>query len=294
MSFWRRRRARVHIDRGAWLIGERRLDEALTELEQAAAVAPDDWRVWYDLGLLHKWRREWAPSRDCNRAAVELGGDHDACWNLGIAATAIGDWAVARRAWRGVGIAVPDGDGPVELGLGLCVVRLRTIEGGGETVWCERVDPVRGRVANIPLVESGHRWGDVVLHDGEPAGTRGGPHGSKVTVFDELERLEPSPFVTWRATVVAPVERDVIDLVDRFREPARAAEDWTASVHPLCDACSRGEPDGEHCHGPDDDEWLAERTIAFAARERGEVVELLEAWAGDGRGRSWRRLDGGD
>ena len=333
-GLWHRRRARDHVERGAGYLVEQRLDEALLELEHAAALTPGDWRIWYDLGLLHKWRREWQRSRDCNRAAVELGGDANAHWNLGIAATAVRDWAAARRAWRHVGVAIPDGDGPVDLELGLCVVRLhagvaaadggdaghRTERpglpprpGGGddgraETVWCVRLDPARARVVNIPLVESGHRWRDIVLHDGAPA-LRGsetpavtpigevvasGAGGRTIAVFDELERLEPSPFVTWRASVFAPVETDVIDLVSRFEEPLRSAEDWTATIQPRCDACRRGDPEGDHDHGSDDDDWHEQRVMAFAARSRDEVVERLEAWAGARRGRSWRRLDGGD
>jgi len=294
MSLFRRRRARRHVERGAQLVTEQRFDEALVELEHAAALTPGDWRIWYDLGLLHKWRREWQRSRDCNRAAVELGGDVSAHWNLGIAATAVRDWAAARRAWRHVGLAVPDGDGPIEVELGLCVIRLRAVDRDrAETVWCDRMDPARARVANIPLVETGHRWRDIVLHDAEPAGIARGPDRRKIAVFDELERLEPSPFITWRATVIAPLESDVADLVDRFDEPQRAAEDWTETIHPQCEACRRGEPDGAHDHRHDD-EWRVERSLAFAARSRGEVEGRLEAWARDRRGRAWRRLDGGD
>ena len=35
--------------------------------------------------------------------------------NLGIAVTALGRWDVARSAWHGAGLQIPEGDGPLEL-----------------------------------------------------------------------------------------------------------------------------------------------------------------------------------
>jgi hypothetical protein len=35
----------------------------------------------------------------------------------------------------------------------------------GEIVWARRMDPVRARINNILLTDSGCRYGDIVLHD---------------------------------------------------------------------------------------------------------------------------------
>lgn len=91
-----------------------------------------------------------APS---HRRAVELdSSDEAAWWNLGIAATALGEWREARTAWRACGIEIPEGDGPPDLDFGLVPVRLDPA-GCGEVVWCRRIDPARAVIRNVPLPE---------------------------------------------------------------------------------------------------------------------------------------------
>ncbi|GAT86901.1 hypothetical protein CVCC1112_1560 [Paenarthrobacter nicotinovorans] len=87
-------------------------------------VTPDSFFSWFEAGLLSKARANWAESVERNqraldlfteRDAIEFGGASPAAWNLGIAATALGDWATARRAWAAYGLAGFDGeDGPLE------------------------------------------------------------------------------------------------------------------------------------------------------------------------------------
>jgi hypothetical protein len=46
--------------------------------------------------------------------AAELRPDDDATnWNLGIAATALREWRIARAAWRRARIKVEEGDAPI-------------------------------------------------------------------------------------------------------------------------------------------------------------------------------------
>ena len=88
-------------------------------------------------------------------------------WNVGIAATALQDWPLARRAWQAYGLKVPgaaSGTGePAGMELGSAAVRLSP-EGEAEVVWGRRLDPARIAVLSIPLPSSGRRWGEVVLH----------------------------------------------------------------------------------------------------------------------------------
>jgi tetratricopeptide (TPR) repeat protein len=61
--------------------------------------------AWFNLGLVFKRRHDWVECRRCNLRAAELDPrkGQPAWWNLGIAATALGHWDTARRAWRGSG-----------------------------------------------------------------------------------------------------------------------------------------------------------------------------------------------
>jgi hypothetical protein len=101
-------------------------DLAEEEYRRAVELASDWAPVWFDLGLVYKRRRDWTACARCNLCAAELdpGPEQPACWNLGIAATALRDWSTARRAWQGYGIALPDGSGPINLDFGWVPIRL--------------------------------------------------------------------------------------------------------------------------------------------------------------------------
>src|SRR5262249_52365085 len=98
-------RGRVFLD------GKRDLSRAEKAFSRAAAIAPG-WSVpWFNLGRVAKRQRRWRESLEWNRKAVERdSSDKPAWWNLGIAATALGDWPEARRAWTAYGVQLPPGE----------------------------------------------------------------------------------------------------------------------------------------------------------------------------------------
>ena len=160
-------------------------EAAVNGFEGVVALNDHNTNVWFNLGLAYKLRHDWPNSARCNRRAAELSPQNvEASWNVGVAATALRDWPTARWAWRNIGIDPGSGDGPPSLQLGPSPDRLTT----GEVVWGDRVDHCRARLANVPLPESGHRWGDIVLHDVVPRGEQQG-WGKTWGVFDELIRM---------------------------------------------------------------------------------------------------------
>jgi hypothetical protein len=263
--------------RGSALLDEGLLDDAIATFEQVVAVQPDNSAAWYNLGLLHKWQARWDASRECNLRSLALDpGDESSWWNLGIAATALGDWPTARRAWAEAGLPIEEGEGPPTMQLGNAPVRLDP-EGRGEVVWAQRIDPVRAALRNIPLPDSGFRWGDTVLHDGQPDGERM-VDGLHYSVFNVLERLRPGPEPTVLAAVTAATPEDV-DALEAACERAEVPfEDWTAMVRTICRSCSEGlAVTSDHVH-PDPDTWEPERTVGLAA-ERRAAEAVLDAWA---------------
>src|SRR5215468_7480543 len=99
--------------------------EAVMYYQKAIKLWPAWATPWYNLGLLRKEQRNWRESLRCNQKAVALdASERDAWWNLGIAATALGDWAEARRAWKGFGIEIPEGEGPIEMETGVTPIRI--------------------------------------------------------------------------------------------------------------------------------------------------------------------------
>jgi hypothetical protein len=240
----------------------------------APPPAPE-WSVpWYNLGLMHKYRGNWEASLESNQRAVELApSDGDSWWNLGISATALGRWDVARRAWRNCDIFVPAGDGPIEMDLGDVPIRLTTQNSEGEVVWSRRIDPARAVLLNVPLPGSGHRWGDLVLHDGAANGYRM-LQGQQVPVFDELVILERSEFVTF--VVELKADPHAVETLSSIADDlGGAAEDWSTSTRVLCKECSEGTIG--HLH---DTEHIApaDPHCGIAARDEAHAQEILNAW----------------
>ncbi|HEY0394585.1 MAG TPA: hypothetical protein VGD01_08815 [Candidatus Elarobacter sp.] len=222
---------------------------AMAEVLARVVVAePENAVAWYELGLAHKYLGDWRQSADANLRALAIVSEpgDPAWWNLGIAATALRDWALARKAWRGYGIDDPglgDGTSPIELAWNISPVRIRSDDGESvEVVWGRRLCPARIRIESIPYPASGHRWGDVVLHDGAPNGERRVGE-TTFPVFDELERWSPSEIPTLQVSVRCATEDDALALVDLFRAASFDAEDWSTNVRQLCKACSAGRPE---------------------------------------------------
>jgi tetratricopeptide (TPR) repeat protein len=254
------------LERAGALIDERRFAEAVEPAAEACRVEPGSAGAWWNYGVALKHTHQWAEClRACERAIELAPDDSDGpCWNAGIAATALGNWRRARRAWTDYGIEVPGGTGPIEMAIGSAPVRV-SLDGEPEVVWCRRLDPCRGRIESVPLPDSNRRYGDLVLHDGEPRGQR--RLGERmVSVFDELVLLERSDFATWRivAACRSAAERDA--LLELFDRSDGAIEDWTDNIQVLCAKCSLGEP---HEHEPraDDAPWRTERELGAAVRD---------------------------
>jgi hypothetical protein len=251
------------------------LDGALSWYRQAVEAAPGYEPAWFNMGLVFKQRRRWAQVLECSERAAALdGGEGDpAWWNLGIAATALRRWETARSAWRGFGIQIPDGAGELELDFGPAPVRLDPGR-SDEVVWGRRVDPARIRIVNVPTPASGHRWGDIVLHDGAPNGERTW-NGYVYGVFDELERWQASGMPTLQVQITVADAGGGQALTGQFEAAGYAAEDWTASVRTLCRSCSEGQP-GPHDHAVH--EPGTERLFGLAAPPD-VAARLLEQWA---------------
>jgi hypothetical protein len=250
--------------------------EAIELYKKASAVDPS-WAVpLYNLGLLFKHERKWKESLKYNRLATALDPKNEAAWwNFGIAATALGRWQLARSAWRGYGLDVPDGKGPIDFPCGIGPIRINP-DDDAEIVWAYRLDPARAEIASIPLPESKHRWRDVVLNDGEPKGYRQ-YRGEEVPVLNALALLEISPFGTYLAEVQMPNKRKYIVALMRIAEElGGCAEDWSTSLRLLCRACSEGRPHKEHDTKPAPPKGV--HNIAIAAHDRKHARKILRTW----------------
>ncbi|ONI68618.1 hypothetical protein BWI15_37180 [Kribbella sp. ALI-6-A] len=255
-------------------------------------LLPQFSEIWFEAGMYSKARGDWAESAVRNQRAVDLftpddaagyDGENPAAWNLGIAATALGDWATARRAWTAYGIdGIEAGTAPIDMDFGAAPIRLNPDRpslphqvtpdfGDTEVVWCRRRSPAHAVISSVPLPASGHRFGDVVLHDGEPKGTRR-LGDQEVAVFDQLARLEDSGLPTWQAQVLNANPSDLDALADLAASRGLGVDDWS-SIRLMCADCSHGSPG--HDHPP----AATEATVLGLAGAERDLRDCLDMWA---------------
>jgi hypothetical protein len=262
--------------------GRRRLSRALY---RCARIFDPTWAVpAYNIGLSYKQERRWRESGRWNELAAQDAGRGDpALWNLGIAATAMGNWPVARSAWTRFGIELPGGEGPPEMEEGCAFVRVNPVD-APEVVWATRIDPARAVIRSVPLPESQRRYGDLVLNDGAPNGHRL-VEGRELPVFDELQLLSPSAYSTFELRIEGADPTAIENLIQLFRDARIFAENWTTSIHVLCKSCSEGKP-----HGPDHNHAAARTPadsdrswrLGVAAQSAGEITKVTESWSTEG------------
>jgi tetratricopeptide (TPR) repeat protein len=277
LDSFKKRRAKAQNEAGIRHAEQGNRPAARAAYESALKLDPDLSPAWFNLGLIHKELRNWDEVIRCNRRSIELTGEttnNPAWWNLGIGATALRHWETAREAWRAYGVAIPDGEGPIEENLGLAPIRIDP-EGNAEVVWATRIDPARAVIRSVPLPDTGRRWGDCILHDGVPRGERM-YKGQPRAVFDELEVWESSGVPTLVARVECASFEDSDELSRIFFQADLAAEDWTKDVRALCQACSEGLVDIPHNH-EGEAEWSLERRFGFAAKEE-EASRWTAEW----------------
>lgn len=238
----------------------------------------------YMLGLARKYQRDWIPCLEHNAQAVALSSEAEegANWNAAIAATALGRWRDARRHWAACGIAIEPGDDAIEKDYGTVSLRLNPWSSHGETLYAERIDPARAYLMNVPLPESGYRFRDLVLHDGAKTGERMF-HGRTVPVFNVLQRLQQSDFVTYAAFVSCPGSEDCDALQELTGPGIGLVEDWSGISY-TCLRCSYG---AVHAHKQDAEpsDWDPDRIMGVAAQSRIAVERLLAKWEAGGNGR---------
>lgn len=262
-------------------------DEAIPLYLKALALNPEKSETYYNLGLIYKYRCDWPASFKYNQQAYEKDPEHEAaCWNLGIAATALEDWSVARAMWTAYGIQLDNHHGVIHMNFGTTPVRLNP-DDDAEVVWAKRICPARAQVMSVPFPESGFCYGDVVLNDGAPVGERE-VDGQTYPVFNVLQRLSVSSFVTGVAQVEAYGEQSINRLYDWFDDTQHALEDWTQSVRILCKQCSEGVPhEHDGIDSESNEEWAATRRLGIAAQagDWAAIQAIFTRWEAEKLGR---------
>jgi hypothetical protein len=138
-----------------------------------------------------------------------------------------------------------------------------------EVVWGQRIDPARIRVLNVPLASSERRYGDILINDGAPEGTRLS-NGEEYPVFDELGMWRQSSHSTFEVEIMMPNQMAMRSLEEKCEQNEMWVEDW-GTIRTLCAACSRGTP-GEHICTSED---TGQSKFGFAAKSEVNLRRVL-------------------
>jgi tetratricopeptide (TPR) repeat protein len=267
----------ILLEKARELTEEGNEKEAIEIYHQLIKDVPD-WSIpYYNLGLIYKYRNDWQKSFDLNLKSTELNSkDEGSWWNLGIAATALKNWQIARTAWNQFGLNLEINDEEVRTGKFHTPIRLNP-DGDAEVVWAIRIDPARAIVNSIPLPQCKHRYGDLVLNDGAPVGTRM-VDGQEFSVFNELEILQKSDYKTFSVFIYSESQKDLDKLIELLNDYELPNENWTTTIKMLCKQCSEGTPHEVH------DKQLEEKTkegefqIGIASIDSQSIKEVLDKW----------------
>jgi hypothetical protein len=218
-------RAQRHESRGA--------DVLACSLYTEAALRDPEWAEPMVAAALNlRDRGQYAAMLTACEAALVREPKHGfALWNLGLAATATGNWRRARQAWRRYGLEVAESDAPIHGFFGIAALRLHGPGEHHEDVWVRRICPVRAVIENVPYPESGYRYGDIVLLDGVPDGEVMREHHS-VPVFNVLATLAPAAHGTFECAVDLLDPEAWSDLKDLAESRALAVETWPTPSNP--------------------------------------------------------------
>lgn len=266
-----RDKSKILLQKAYELNGEEE-DKAVQIYKNLIEVDPS-WNVpYYNLGLIYKYKSEWQKSYEFILKATKLGAqDEAAWWNLGIACTALKKWKEARIAWNKFGLELNVNNTEVKIDIGDTPIRLLN----GDVVWANRICPARAYIDDIPLVENGHGYYDLVLIDGSPNGTKT-LDGVEYSIFDELEILEESAYEIYLVRVEVEHPNDILELEDMCYEQKYGFEDWTDAVTISCKQCYEGVPHDSH-----DEEFKTgenEHNLAIATKTLEELESVLEEW----------------
>ena len=239
--------------------------------KKAIRTAPAWSKPYYYLSLIYRARKEWKPIFHYSQKTVECNSENlKAWWNLGLAATVLQRWEVAREAWEKLGHKTS------------AAAKLMPIQiahrGFKEIVWTRQIDVVRVRIESIPHPFSRRRYGEIIMHDRTSIGKLV-VQQKRVDIYKEVQALERSFFDTYSVLLHTDKASD-IDLLDKLcLEAELGFDNWTNSneVHINSARKAKAEYYSKNFFKQIEDEQTY-HVIGIAAKRRREVLEVLETW----------------
>ena len=221
------------------------------------------------LGQIYKHRREWKPTfHYCKRSVALDATDRTSWWNLGIAATGLKKYRMARSVWAKFGHNDRAG---ARHPLGLQIRH----QGQYEILWMKPLDPCRGEIISIPHPGSGLHYKQVMLYDREPVGHHV-INRRRIAIQAELGSHRLSPFQTFSCLLHTGSEAAIQQLDKMCQKAGVGFEVWSNALRAFTPEHRRAFPEyyADLLPKENRDQCL----VALAATHEAEVLHLLDAW----------------
>lgn len=228
-----------------------------------------DWSPpYYQLGLIYKNRQEWKACLHYHKKFLARDSSvRQAWWNLGIAASALKKWRIARNVWNKFGLS-PTGANPH-------CIQLKTAN-LFELFWVQSLDPARGRISNIPFPASDRRYGDIVLFDNEIVGYNV-VNNRRVPIYPELGLFKRSVYRTWSCLLIGASKKDIQTLEQLCQNASLGFEIWSNASRAYSPQFESHLP--EYYSPTDLTETPEEGVIvALAGKREKAIVDTLNSW----------------
>lgn len=244
--------------------------------KRLAKLAPDWSAPFAFLGRTYRSRQEWKPTYHYCLRAVEHNPFDENLWEtLGLSATVLGEWEMARYAWNQLGFHFKNSDDALQLDLGVVPARLNPFT-LPEIVAVRRIDPVRATIESIPQPSSGRRYKDLILIENRP-NARLFQQNKQLPVHDELQLLKQSSWRTFTTLLHTGSQSDVDTLATLCLEAGFGFDNWsnaTRFFQPNLHEKVSEYFDRSIFSKLDRDIFL----VAIAAREAPSVTAILKNW----------------
>ncbi len=238
--------------------------------KKVAKSCPQWFRPFERLGLLYKSRQDWKAALYYNKKTVSLNpGNQSAWWNLGIAATAMKRWRIAKNVWTKFGLPQPQPSNKGRASVRLAIGRQF------EIVEVRLIDPARAMITSIPFPGADRRYRDIILYDRDIAGFYRNEE-TKLPVYEELGLLKRSVYQTASCWLYGASEADLKKLEDLCRQYKMGFEIWS-NAQLSSSRSGAGMPEYHHLEqlNPSGEEAV---WVAMAAKSIPRLRSVLDSW----------------